>query len=76
MVLLLVRWRPVPLLRRAAETLEFTEPNVRRVEEEIIMGQTIFYILISTVICVAYFTLVDHYLMDMQGLDYWYLFRK
>jgi hypothetical protein len=40
------------------------------------MGQTIFYILISTVICVAYFTLVYHYLMDMQGLDYWYLFRK
>jgi hypothetical protein len=40
------------------------------------MGQTIVYIVISTVICVAYFTLVDHYLMDMQGLDYWYLFRK
>jgi uncharacterized protein YccT (UPF0319 family) len=49
---------------------------VFRVEEELNMGQTIFYILISTVICVAYFTLVDHYLMDMQGLDYWYLFRK
>jgi hypothetical protein len=49
---------------------------VRGIEEELKMGQTIFYILISTVICVAYFTLVDHYLMDMQGLDYWYLFRK
>jgi hypothetical protein len=46
------------------------------IEEELKMGQTIFYILISTVICVVYFTLVDHYLMDMQGLDYWYLFRK
>jgi hypothetical protein len=48
----------------------------RWAEEELKMGQTILYILISTVICVAYFTLVDHYLMDMQGLDYWYLFRK
>jgi hypothetical protein len=51
-------------------------PLFRGIEEELKMGQTIFYILISTVICVAYFTLVDHYLMDMQGLDYWYLFRK
>jgi uncharacterized membrane protein (DUF106 family) len=49
---------------------------VHGIEEELKMGQTIFYILISAVICVAYFTLVDHYLMDMQGLDYWYLFRK
>ncbi|TLY39322.1 MAG: hypothetical protein E6K61_09880 [Nitrospirae bacterium] len=31
---------------------------------------------ISLLIAVAYFHLVDHYLMDMQGLDYWYLFRK
>jgi hypothetical protein len=55
---------------------ECNSPFVRGIEEELKMGQTIFYILISTVICVAYFTLVDHYLMDMQGLDYWYLFRK
>ena len=40
------------------------------------MGQAIMYGIISLVICVAYFTLVDHFLMDMQGLDYWYLFRK
>jgi hypothetical protein len=40
------------------------------------MGQTIIYILISTVVCVVYFTFVDHFFMDMQGLDYWYLFRK
>jgi hypothetical protein len=40
------------------------------------MGQTIVYGIISLIICVAYFTLVDHFLMDMQGLDYWYLFRK
>jgi hypothetical protein len=63
-----------PAEPRAAEcNLPFV---VRGIEEELKMGQTIFYILISTVICVAYFTLVDHYLMDMQGLDYWYLFRK
>ena len=31
---------------------------------------------ISLLIAVAYFHLVDYYLMDMQGLDYWYLFRK
>jgi hypothetical protein len=24
----------------------------------------------------VYFTAVDHFLMDMQGLDYWYLFRQ
>ena len=75
MVFLLVCRHSVPLLspgpRNAIHLLSFVE-----IEEELKMGQTIFYILISTVICVAYFTLVDHYLMDMQGLDYWYLFRK
>jgi hypothetical protein len=40
------------------------------------MGQTILYVVISVVICFVYFTAVDHFLMDMQGLDYWYLFRK
>ncbi|WP_455244158.1 hypothetical protein [Petrachloros mirabilis] len=32
--------------------------------------------IVSIIIVVGYFTLVNHYLMDMQGLDYWYLFRK
>ena len=40
------------------------------------MGKTIVYILVSTVICVAYFAIVDHFMMDMQGLDFWYGFRK
>jgi hypothetical protein len=40
------------------------------------MGMTIVYVLVSLVICIAYFTAVDHYLMESQGLDYWYLFRK
>ena len=39
------------------------------------MGQTIFYILINRDLR-RLFPLVDHYLMDMQRLDYWYLFRK
>lgn len=33
-------------------------------------------VVISLLIAIAYFHIVDHYLMDMQGLDYWYLFRK
>ena len=40
------------------------------------MGQSILYGVISLVICVIYFTFVNHFFMDMQGLDYWYLFRK
>jgi hypothetical protein len=40
------------------------------------MGKTILYIVISSVVAIIYFTLIDHFLMDMQGLDYWYLFRK
>jgi hypothetical protein len=40
------------------------------------MGKTIFYVAISLAVSLVYFTLVDHYLMDMQGLDYWYLLRK
>jgi len=31
---------------------------------------------VSLLIAIAYFNLVDHYLMDMQGLDYWYMFRR
>jgi hypothetical protein len=40
------------------------------------MGSAIVYGLISLAICIAYFTAVDHFLMDSQGLDFWYLFRK
>jgi hypothetical protein len=40
------------------------------------MGQTILYVLVSLVISLVYFTAVNHFLMDMQGLDYWYLFRQ
>jgi hypothetical protein len=41
-----------------------------------LLNNTGFAVVVSLMIALAYFTIVDHYLMDMQGLDYWYLFRK
>ena len=41
-----------------------------------LLNNTVFAFVVSAIIVVAYFHLVNHYLMDMQGLDYWYLFRK
>lgn len=41
-----------------------------------LLNNTAVAVAVSLLIAVAYFHLVDHYLMDMQGLDYWYLFRK
>jgi hypothetical protein len=41
-----------------------------------LLNNTAVAVTVSLIIAVAYFHLVDHYLMDMQGLDYWYLFRK
>lgn len=40
------------------------------------LNNPVVAVIVSVIIAVSYFTLVDHYLMDMQGLDYWYLFRK
>lgn len=40
-----------------------------------LLNNTVVAVAISVVISLAYFHLVNHYLMDMQGLDYWYLFR-
>ena len=31
---------------------------------------------VVSIITVGYFVMVDHYLMDMQGLDFWYLFKN
>jgi hypothetical protein len=39
------------------------------------LDNTVVAVVISLLIAVSYFHIVDHYLMDMQGLDYWYLFR-
>ncbi len=41
-----------------------------------LLNNTVFAVVVSILIALSYFTLVDHYLMDMQGLDYWYLFRN
>ena len=41
-----------------------------------LLNNTVVAVVISLMIAVSYFHIVDHYLMDMQGLDYWYLFRK
>jgi hypothetical protein len=41
-----------------------------------VLNSTAVAVAVSLLISVAYFNLVDHYLMDMQGLDYWYMFRK
>ncbi len=40
------------------------------------LNNPVVAVIVSLIIAVGYFTLVNHYLMDMQGLDYWYLFRQ
>ncbi len=37
--------------------------------------QTALYVMISIVIAVAYFQFLDWFLMDTQGLDYFYILR-
>lgn len=37
--------------------------------------QTFIYVVIALVISVAYFQFLDWILMDMQGLDYFYILR-
>ncbi len=41
-----------------------------------LLNNTVFATVVSIMIALSYFILVDHYLMDAQGLDYWYLFRN
>ena len=41
-----------------------------------LLNSTAYAVGVSVLIVVAYFHIVDHYMMEMQGLDYWYLFRK
>ena len=35
----------------------------------------IVYVAISLVVCFLYFQVLDWFLMDAQGLDYFYMFR-
>ena len=37
--------------------------------------QTALYVAVSLVISFVYFQFLDWYLMDSQGLDYFYMFR-
>ena len=41
-----------------------------------LLNSTPVAVVISMLIAFAYFNLINHYLMDQQGLDYWYLFRE
>ena len=45
-------------------------------KKKALLDNTYVAVTISLLIAIAYFHIVDHYMMDMQGLDYWYLFRK
>jgi len=40
------------------------------------LNNPVVAVIVSLIITVGYFVFVDHYLMDMQGLDFWYLFRN
>jgi hypothetical protein len=40
------------------------------------LNNPVVAVIVSVIIAVSYFTFVDYYMMDMQGVDYWYLFRK
>lgn len=48
----------------------------RRGKDMSALNNPVIAVVVSLVITVGYFILVDHYLMDMQGLDFWYLFRN
>ncbi len=41
-----------------------------------LLNNTAVAVTVSLLIALGYFHIVNHYLMDMQGLDYWYLFRE
>ncbi|MDA2909581.1 hypothetical protein MYX04_01470 [Nitrospiraceae bacterium AH_259_D15_M11_P09] len=45
-------------------------------KNQALLNNTYVAVSISLLFAIAYFHLVNHYLMDSQGLDYWYLFRK
>ncbi len=40
-----------------------------------LLNNTAVAVTISLLIALGYFHIVNHYLMDFQGLDYWYMFR-
>ncbi len=40
------------------------------------LNNTYVAVAVSLMVALGYLHLLNHYLMDMQGLDYWYLFRQ
>ena len=40
-----------------------------------LLNNTYVAVGLSLLFALAYFSIVNHYLMDSQGLDYWYGFR-
>ena len=40
-----------------------------------VLNNPIIAFVVSLIITVGYFVMVDHYLMNMQGLELWYLFK-
>jgi hypothetical protein len=45
-------------------------------KNQALLNNTYVAVSLSLLFAVAYFHIVNHYFMDSQGLDYWYLFRK
>lgn len=45
-------------------------------ESQISMGTKVTYMVGSFILATVYFVLLDWQLMDIQGLDFFYLFRK
>ncbi len=43
---------------------------------QVTAGKKAIIVIGSLILAAAYFTFLDWALMDMQGLDYFYLFRK
>jgi len=45
-------------------------------QQSMFNGKTIAYAVGSLIVAALYFTWLDWALMNMQGLDYFYMFRK
>jgi hypothetical protein len=45
-------------------------------ESQISTGTKVVYVIGSLILAMGYFVFVDWKLMDIQGLDFFYLFRK
>jgi hypothetical protein len=41
-----------------------------------VLNNPVVAVIVSLIVAVGYFLTVDHFMMDMQGLDFWYLFRQ